>query len=144
LSMTLFSLPASAYGNGGASVYNSSGTKLGTGDIWTNNKSESELGKKLSGELVSTEKSTLTIKVGYTVVDNMQAGDADTYWAQKTATSATVISTTKTVSDDVTPVDARGYFKINSRIARVCKRYNFGDGVSICSSGPNCEYLGGR
>ena len=145
LSMTLFSLPASAYGNGGISVYNGSGTKLGTGDIWTNNKSESDSGKILYGEVDALTESRLVIKVGYTVVAGQQAADRDTTWTKKIVYDATVVSANISISDNVTPIDARGYFRIDKYISRVCKSYNFGSGVKACSDySIGCLYLEGE
>lgn len=58
IAMSALAMNVSAYGMGGTSIYNSSGTKIGSGSLWDEpNSSPLTLG----GEMTSYSNSTLTV-----------------------------------------------------------------------------------
>ncbi len=135
-----FSLNIFAYANGSKTIYNGS-TKLGVGDMWTNNSTTNMV---LSACTEANSKSnSVSASATYTYMQTLTSGKRVKYmssWATKENTYSTGATVEKNVTSGHTPVEARATFYINSYGAGVCKMYNYGQGQQTCEDGSSCAY----
>lgn len=130
---TAFSV--SALNNGTKGIY-SGETRIGGGQIWTNNSTTDRV---LYGETKSTEtQNSLVVRITYTYFDSDNFVKEAAPWKTASKAYATISNTEYAISE--TPIEARGQFAINSNIARICKMYNNGQGVKPCEDGDSCPY----
>lgn len=107
------------YSNGNGFVYNSSGERVGFGDIWTNNVIGDGSGKALSAQTICDAETanyisaTALIKGINKNTGNFafvsQAGNVG--YAVKNSPIATL-----SISDTIAPIDARGKYNINGNL----------------------------
>lgn len=135
----MLSLPAAAYGNGTKSITNSSGTKLGFAEMWTNNATTGKI-------LYSQTTVTVTDKQNYVATQSLVKGMKgwSMQFIQSDVESASYAKMSPMaaleIPDNISPVDARVIGGINTYVVGLCKQYNNGQGNGPCSDGDSCNF----
>lgn len=135
LLVSLFALNAAAYNNGIKNIYSGT-TNIGNCQIWNNSSTTNRI---LYGETQANEsQNSIVVRIAYTYLDTDTFEKTQATWKTASKSYATVVNTEYAIS--VAPIEARGQFAINSSVARICKMYNNGQGVSNCEDGASCPY----
>ena len=139
LMIAMLGISASAYNNGKLRIYNSEGTRLGLAQMWTNNST--------TDEILWAQTQTIDIgKANYVAAQALLKGMNG---FQTTYLSTDIVSNTYSdyspiaelvVAEDVVPVDARLIGAVDSWVAGLCYKYNYGQGLTPCSDGANCNF----
>jgi hypothetical protein len=115
----------SAYGMGGASVYNSSSVKIGTGYIWNDQNTPHTLYGETHG---TTGNNDVGIRVRIAYTD--QYGYSRNAYSPSSTTYLTdddgYVSTSVYIASSNTPVTGYGYYKVEGYTASSSRAWNFG------------------
>lgn len=132
------------YSNGNGYVYNSAGTRVGYGYLWTNNVIGTDNGKVLSGQTICDSNSANYISAQTLAKVYDPAHQYFVFVESETAYSIASKRSPQAdleIPDGTIPLDARGIFDINGNQGGLCTAYNLGQGSNgACSDSPDCDF----